>query len=315
MSQSRKKSARVVLVAVMVSISIVLFQNCGKKDGTVTAVGSSSAVPGPETGANNGIELTIHTASGLNSASIAESLDPEITYYLQAENVDHNGYACGEVVGVNTGFCQSADGAKLKMVATDWKDLGSNTIEKRMLLGAWAFGETVLSYVKQNLGDQPSVLSTRVKSPSELSNPTGIYIWHSLDPKGLNRIRNMNSNGVNGITTYYSHAINIGDETANIDFCEDIQVNSMPSSPSCVDAQGNRNTGAAWVNRALLNTASTPGLFQAKEKTAGGQGSVNRYYNTDVVNVADNVTCIIYYVIKGGMVKSFPLGFNGGTCK
>lgn len=312
MVQSHKKSARVILVAVLVSFSIVLFQNCGKKDGTVSVVGSPSTGTDPNGTSSDSIELSIRTASGLNAPLALGDLDPEANYYFQAQNIDLNGFACAEVDGVNTGACLSGSGSSLPINTNTWKELGASTIEQQTRLGDFAFGETVHAYFKQGLQDQPVSMTYRVKSFSELLKPSSVSIWYSSDVEGRNRIRSI---GVGSNKNLYSHAVNISADGINAELCQDLWINSMAPNSPCVDSMGNKKASGPWVTKALY-PQSSGGFFQSTMKTASGAGSVVRYYNADPVDgwLPTTATCLKNYINKGGVVSVFPLNLNGGTC-
>lgn len=234
MVQSYQKSARIVLAAVMILFSIILFQNCGKKVGLVSVLNdSSTAIDEPMN--IKTIDIKIHSSSGLNSPEVNGDLDPEEAYYLQVRNVSLNGYACVELVD-SDGPCLREPGASALIDRKNWHNIGgADIIEQEFVPGSLWFGESVNLYLKESIDDVPSKHTFRVKSPAEIAKPKGVYIWHSLDPEGKNRIRHISSAGINGNTKYYSHAINIGSDAEKIEICQDIFSPSIGTS-SCVDS-------------------------------------------------------------------------------
>lgn len=91
MIRSHQKWARIVLVAVLILSSVILFQNCGKKMGLVSVLNDASTTPNESLNYKE-IEIKIRTSSGLNSPEVNGDLDPEEKYYIQVRNVSLNGY-------------------------------------------------------------------------------------------------------------------------------------------------------------------------------------------------------------------------------
>ncbi len=310
--QMQRKSVRFVLVTVMISFSIILFQNCGKKIGLASVL-SDASTSTEEPMNNKAIEIKIHTGPGLNSPEVSGDLDPEETYYLQVRNVSLNGYACIELAD-SDGACLREPEASGLIDQKNWHNIGeTGIIEQEFVPGSFGFAESINLYMKESIGDVPTKQMFRIKSPAEMTNPKGVYIWHSLDPEGKNRIRHMSSAGVNGVIKYYSHAINIGFDADKIEICQDILGPSI-STPSCVDADGNKVVSGPWNKRPLLKSSDAEGFFQSKQPTPSADGSVFRYFNVDSAqDVSANVTCIKTYFFKDGVTYLFPLGFNEGT--
>lgn len=296
MNWSKSTSSRIILLVVTASFFAVLFQNCEKKSDVSNII---QPQPQPKSTATP-LKISIHTGSGLGTPIATGDLNPEDTYYVQVENLNFSGYACAEVVGVNTGKCRTGAGAALQIDQTKWTLIGSNTIEARIIPGELAFGETVVLYVKKTSEDTPTGFQYRVKSPSELSNPANVYIWHSSDDKGINRIRSIDAG-----KAFYSNVINASSNGTDVQICVQMIGGSL-AEPACFNSSGARTN--AWISSPLTS-------FDYKLKTNSGAGTVDRYYNVNPATwIPTDANCYMVYALKNNKTYASPLNLNGRAC-